>query len=420
MELVDKQVGEALLEGTPRGRVAGEEVAHAAEQVGEVEKPEAHLHVPSPPRERVGDGHRQPGHVLGICVAQVGDDGDRGLVPRLQFVLAAGSRVPVALGAAGRRGLGVGGQGVERRRQSVVVDGRLRAERLAVLYEFHGGGEALVGRVAARLYAESAQARERRRESCEPGDEVGFAGRLRRRIEIVTLAEDALRADGELAHGVESHADAQQAREPVAHAPLGIVDGLLGRIRGGQPGEPLLPQTGAFDVGAELVELLEGGVDGGLHRELAQQAPGKTVDGADRRVVERREGAFDQVRRGGACLGRSRPRLEFLAHALAQFAGGLLGEGDGGHAAHVAGAQPLIEHAVDVAVDEHARLAGASPGLEQEGGAEVARDKVTHVLIADRALRRWHRRLPPGDHCAAGSRGLQVTRAPACGRESSR
>ena len=119
------------------------------------------------------------------------------------------------------------------------------------------------------------------------------------------------------------------------------------------------------------------------------------MDGADGRVVERREGAFDGVRRLGACLGRGGPRLELLAHALAQLAGGLLGERDGGHGAHVAGARLGVEHAPDVAVDEHARLAGAGPGLEQEGGAEVAGDAVADVLVADHALRRRHRRSPP-------------------------
>src|SRR5665811_745814 len=98
----------------------------------------------------------------------------------------------------------------------------------------------------------------------DPSEEAveGAAGR---RVEVVALAEDALRAHGELAHGVEAHAHAQQAREPVAHAPLSGIHRVLGRIPGGQLGEPLLPEPGALKVGPEPVELLEGRVHTGLH-----------------------------------------------------------------------------------------------------------------------------------------------------------
>jgi hypothetical protein len=91
------------------------------------------------------------------------------------------------------------------------------------------------------------------------------------------------------------------------------------------------------------------------------------------------------------------------AHALTQLAGGLLGERDRGHCAHVAAAQLFVEHALDVAIDEHAGLAGAGPGLEQKRGAEVAGDAVADVLVADHSLSR-HRRSPLWGRDAAGSR----------------
>ena len=66
------------------------------------------------------------------------------------------------------------------------------------------------------------------------------------------------------------------------------------------------------------------------------------MDRADGRVVERRQGALDEVGRGGAGRGLRGPRLELLAHPLAQLAGGLLRERDGGHGAHVAGTQLVV------------------------------------------------------------------------------
>ena len=71
--------------------------------------------------------------------------------------------------------------------------------------------------------------------------------------------------------------------------------------------------------------------------------------------------------RAASSADRPGQPLELLAHALAQLSGRLLGERDGRHRAHVAGAAVGVEHAAHVAVDEHAGLARARPGLEQEG-----------------------------------------------------
>ena len=140
-------------------------------------------------------------------------------------------------------------------------------------------------------------------------------------------------------------------------------------VAGGQLREPLLPETRALELGRQRVELLERRVDAGLDRELAQQAPGEAVDGADGRVVESVERALDDRGARGVAAGALRQPLELLADALAQLAGRLLGERDGRHRAHVPGAAVGVEHAAHVAVDEHARLAGAGPGLQQVGRA---------------------------------------------------
>ena len=201
-----------------------------------------------------------------------------------------------------------------------------------------------------------------------------------------------------------SHAGAQKPPDPGARA-------LQAGSPRGELRQPLLPEPRALEIGAEPVELLERRVDAGLDGELAQQPAGEPVDGADGRVVQRVERRLDRRRRGRARRSAVRKPLELLADALAQLAGRLLREGDGGDGAHVAGAALGIEHAAHVALDEHARLARACAGLEQERGAQVAGDAVPDVLVADGPVRHRRRPWPPGP--AEPPRG-RTRGAPAC------
>ena len=103
LELVDQQVAETALQRTPRRAVVAQQVAQAAQEVGEVEATEGELRVAGPARERIGDRHGEPGQEDGVLFAQRHDGGDEVAVARLQLVLTAPGLVPVALGAAGRR-----------------------------------------------------------------------------------------------------------------------------------------------------------------------------------------------------------------------------------------------------------------------------------------------------------------------------
>ena len=148
--------------------------------------------------------------------------------------------------------------------------------------------------------------------------------------------------------------------------------------------QPVAPQALAQQVGADLVELREGGIDARFDGALAQQAGGKGVDGRDGRVVETVERGGEAVAFGRRELRAGRvvagePRLEGAADALAQLAGGLLGEGDGDHRRD--GRRVGARQAGEVAVDQHAGLAGAGAGFDQEGRVEVGRGAPPHVVV---------------------------------------
>ena len=110
-------------------------------------------------------------------------------------------------------------------------------------------------------------------------------------------------------------------------------------------------------------------------------------------------------RLGGALRRRLGQLLEALAHALAQLARGLLGEGDGRDPAHVLGAMVRVQDAGHVAVHEHLGLAGARARLEKEGRGEVTRDPFTDL---------WSQGGRSASSCAPASSALQA--APWSGR----
>ena len=142
-----------------------------------------------------------------------------------------------------------------------------------------------------------------------------------------------------------------------------------------------MPQLSALKVRPQGIELLEGRVDTRLDRELAQQAPGEAVDGADGGVVQRVERRSDL--HGVLCDGRARlALLKLLADTLAQLAGRLLGEGDRRDGAHIPRPTVRIEDGVDVPADEDLGLARSGSRLEEVGPCEVV-DRVAATVVID-------------------------------------
>ena len=188
---------------------------------------------------------------------------------------------------------------------------RLPQEHFAGLDQGESGDVAVVARVAAGGGAVVAQAIEQLGQPRQLGGKVGSLHRSRNGVDVVAFAEHAPRAGRQRVHVVELHAGAQQARQPAPRVgltgyaltrviPTGVgfvpADGaVVGLVcdAARHLGQPLVPQAGALDLGAQRVELLECRIDAGLDGELAQQSAGEAVDGADGGVVERVERCLD-------------------------------------------------------------------------------------------------------------------------------
>ena len=123
-----------------------------------------------------------------------------------------------------------------------------------------------------------------------------------------------------------------------------------------------------FDEARRLgfVGEVESRIDAGLEREFVQQREAEGVDGADADVVER-VADLAPARRGEAALAVT---LAQRRHdALAHFRRGLAREGD---RQDVARRDTGFEQP-DVAIDEHARLAGARRRLESDVAERIDR-----------------------------------------------
>ena len=169
---------------------------------------------------------------------------------------------------------------------------------------------------------------------------------------------------------------------------LGKQPPRVGLFGGGA--QPLLPELVEDELGAELIELPEGGIDARFDGPLAQQPGGEGVDRRDlsglelgQGLAQAREPRIVEPREHlGAPRGVAQQRFELAPHALAQLARGLLGERDGHHL--VDGRVAAVEQAGDEAVDEHARLARARARLDQEGGGEIVAHATPHGLVSER------------------------------------
>ena len=126
--------------------------------------------------------------------------------------------------------------------------------------------------------------------------------------------------------------------------------------------DPFVPGVPEIKRLAELVEHAEVGVEFGLEGSFAEQAGGEGVDGADLRDIHlflRFAQAFALLRIGGVfqLVGQA------AADSGAEFAGGLLGEGDGDDFAQFGFA---LADGFDHALDHHAGFARAGAGFEEE------------------------------------------------------
>ena len=150
-------------------------------------------------------------------------------------------------------------------------------------------------------------------------------------------------------------------------------------------------------------------------RRVAQQGGEPAVEGADLHRPARCQQARVQApaaraqlrasagaampRAASACASTSaravRKLVQPFVQALAHFAGGLLGEGDGQDLVRLGAGQQGAQDARD----QHPGLAGAGAGLHRDAAARVAGDGV-EALAARRARRCVRRRAAPG-RCAA-------------------
>ncbi len=123
-----------------------------------------------------------------------------------------------------------------------------------------------------------------------------------------------------------------------------------------------------FDESRRLgfVGEVEAGIDAGFERELVQQRQAERIDRADADVAERVADLAPALG-GEPALAMTLPQRRH--HALAHFRRGLAREGDRQDVArrHARFEQP------HVAIDQHARLAGARRGLERDVAQRIDR-----------------------------------------------
>ena len=320
LELVDHQQREALAPARPLG-VVGQQRAHAELEVVEV---------------HAGAGGLALRVLGGEAAEQAVDQDQRGA----RVMVGAGTAVglpgaPVGLAGLGRERLRAGAelgrvQLAGRRHPARGEHPRARLERAAALAH----ADALAGsrQVARSDVARAGQRRARGR---------GPLGRDRQPHLRPAAAQRVVRAEHDVAQ-----ARRIGGREVDRRAAEGGDPRLQRAVVGGR-GEP---------PGGGRLEHAEARVEAGGQRARAQHPRAEAVDRADPRGVD-----------GAGVLVLAEVR-EPPPHALAQLAGGLLGERQredraDGHA--------VEQHRLDEALDHHGRLARARVGGQQRGAAAV-------------------------------------------------
>jgi hypothetical protein len=323
LELVDHDALEALAVTGSDAGLAGQQVAGQQLEVVEVDAAASAL------GRRVG---------VGVAPQQFVDEGQG------RDGQAIGERVDVGVA---RRAIGVGGgglqrTGVARHLRPLRMGARAGVQRGAADLERLARG--LDGRAPVGARELGGERRVRALQRRARGAGIGRARRRQRRARLPARAQRVVRAEDHALQAVD-----------------GVGGGEVERIRArrgeevGQRGVEGLALGGAA-VGR--IEDGEGGVEAGRHRVRAQDPRAEAVEGRD-------------PRRLGLARRLAVAELEQArAHARAQLARRLLGEGDG---QDLVGAQAVLHHRGDEALDQHRRLARAGVGREHEV-ALAARD----------------------------------------------
>ena len=169
-----------------------------------------------------------------------------------------------------------------------------------------------------------------------------------------------------------------------------------------------------------LIRDVEAGIEVRLQRKLAEQRQAEGVDGADGNLVDAVAQLTPASRRNLAALSR---RAECRDNPLAHLGRGLACEGHGEDVRRIdAGAQQ-----VDVAIDEHARLAGPRRRLERHVVARIDGALARLLVLVGRLVDverqpriTRHRRNPSGTPMGTRSRSRSAPRADAAGTRRAR
>ena len=362
LELVDQQEAVAAPEVMPHARLLLEQVARVEQQVLERQPPGSAAAPPPPPR-------RSGGHVDELRQGLRAHAGGVGLVLLLQALPVLQQPHPVLAATAAERGR------LDHQRRQVPLDHlrRRRLQRLQVRDQLRRPRLQRLRHVG-RALADPPRAQ-------ETGRQLG-AGQGRRlgdvaRLQVAELGD----LEGQVAQVAQLESQPQAALDARPGGALLLAP------------EPVLPVLVEGELLADGVHHLEGGVEPGVERALAQQARCEGVDRLDVGRVHLPDGASQAAlhRRVGA----GQRLVQLPPHAIPQLPGRLLGERDRDDLAQFGAARA---HRLDHPPHQHRRLAGAGPRLQEDRRVEVALGGLAHRLVGGRAVagggggRRAHRR----------------------------
>ena len=368
LELVEQDVGVALVQGVAGLGAATQHLAGQHEQVVELEAAVAPA-VVGGGQHLGGDAGQQVAQHL---VGGGGHGGGHGLVGRLDQVSRRRHVVPAALAAAAAHLPRPGPEGAQLAQLGQrVVEGQDGPQpRLDPLD--HRRAQRVVG-----IAAPVGQALE-----------GGQGGRHRCQV------DRAQRPQPGRGHGPEPIPALVQLDGDVLEGGLALVAGLEGDVEHGGAHEEVLvgrvvvegvdeagPPLLVGQLGRHLVEHVHARRQAGGHGELVEQPAGEAVQGGDGGQVGLGDGPAAP---GGGLVvaglvGALGLDLEPHPDAGAQLGGGRLGEGDGGH---VVEPHAVVEHQVGDPLHQGGGLARAGTGLDEQGAAQpVAGHEVAGGLV---------------------------------------
>ena len=206
-------------------------------------------------------------------------------------------------------------------------------------------------------------------------DRRGLGGGAQAGVDEVPVVVEAVGQAAQLLEG-DAELEGHQHREGVVRVAEQLVDDAR-------------PPLVEVDQRRHLVHDLDRRRQPGLDGVLDEDPLGEGVEGAQGGAVEVDECRRRHRRLRSVAAGQV---LEPAPHPVTQLGGGPVGEGDGGQ---VLDRHPGHDQRHD-ALDEGAGLAGAGPGLDEQGGAEVGGDPVAGRLVDGEAVRMLSHHRPRG------------------------